>query len=172
MIKRFVNAIVIGSCLLSFNDPILSQTNFQQQIINAHNQYRQGVNVSPLTWSNTLAKDAQKWANHLASLGGNQLKHDPDLKGQGENLWLGTANRYSYTHMVDSWGKEKQYFIPGRFHPENISSTGSWSDVGHYTQIVWENTKQVGCAIATAGGNEILVCRYSPPGNIIGQPVY
>ncbi len=170
--KQLVKSIVLVSSLLTFNAPVISQTNFQQEILSAHNKYRQQVNVSPLTWSNNLAKDAQKWANHLASLGGNRLQHDSNTNGQGENLWLGTSNRFNYTQMVDGWGQEKQYFIPGIFKPNRISSTGNWSDVGHYTQIVWKNTKKVGCAISTAGGNDILVCRYSPQGNIIGQPIY
>ncbi|MDY7012856.1 MAG: CAP domain-containing protein [Cyanobacteriota bacterium] len=53
-----------------------------------------------------------------------------------------------------------------------MSSTGRWFDVGHYTQIVWRKTTQVGCGISQAGGNDILVCRYSPPGNFMSQPVY
>ncbi|MEA5511770.1 CAP family protein [Crocosphaera sp. UHCC 0190] len=158
--------------MLTFNQPVISQTNFQQEILNAHNKYRQQVNVSPLTWSNNLASDAQKWANYLASLGGKKLQHDSNTNGQGENLWLGTSNRFTYTQMVDGWGQEKQYLTSRQFNLETVSSTGNWSDVGHYTQMVWKNTKQVGCATAKAGGNDILVCRYSPQGNIIGQGIY
>ncbi|WP_241392649.1 CAP family protein [Rippkaea orientalis] len=150
----------------------MSQTNFQQEILTAHNKYRQKVNVSPLIWSNQLANDAQQWANYLASLGGRKLQHDSNTNGQGENLWLGTSKRFSYTQMVDGWGQEKQYLTSRRFTLETVSSTGNWSDVGHYTQIVWKNTKKVGCATSKAGGNDILVCRYSPQGNIIGQPIY
>ncbi|NJL38997.1 MAG: SCP-like extracellular [Leptolyngbyaceae cyanobacterium RM2_2_4] len=140
-----------------------------EEILEAHNKYRAEVNVAPLTWSNTLASNAQEWANHLASLGGNTLQHSSNT-GEGENLWLGTSGAFSYTQMVDMWGTEKQYFINGTF--PDVSSTGNWFDVGHYTQIVWGNTTEVGCAIATSGGNDILVCRYSPPGNYSGQPVF
>ena len=139
-----------------------------QEILNAHNRYRSQVNVPPLNWSNALANDAQKWANNLASRGG-QLQHARNT-GQGENLWAGTSGRFSYTQMVDLWGAERQYFRNGTF--PNVSSTGDWSKVGHYTQMVWRKTTQVGCATARGGGQDILVCRYSPPGNFQGQSVY
>ncbi|MGB7218453.1 MAG: CAP family protein [Vicinamibacterales bacterium] len=136
------------------------------ELLKAHNVFRQEVRVAPLTWSEALAKDARSWADHLASLGGRQLMH-AQQSDQGENLWLGTAGAFRYTQMVNAWGGEKQYFKAGTF--PNVSTTGTWSDVGHYTQVVWRGTTQVGCAKATAGGNDILVCRYSPPGNFVGR---
>lgn len=138
-------------------------------ILSAHNQYRTELGVSPLVWSDALASDAQEWADYLASLGGEELRHAENT-GQGENLWMGTAGFYSYTDMVKAWGEEQQYFIGGTF--PDVSSTGNWSDVGHYTQLVWRETTEVGCGMATAGGNNILVCRYNPPGNFIGESVY
>ena len=142
-----------------------------QEILDAHNQYRAEVNVPPLTWSESLATDAQAWADRLAAAGGG-LRHSSNRErvGQGENLWAGTAGAYSYSQMVQGWGDEKQYFRAGSF-PE-VSSTSNWADVGHYTQIIWKNTTAIGCAVATGGGMDLLVCRYSPSGNFIGQPVY
>ena len=55
------------------------------------------------------------------------------------------------------------------------SSTDATKAVGHYTQIVWKNTTKVGCGIAnslTDRGGEWVVCRYSPPGNYVGQKPY
>jgi len=133
-----------------------------QQILNAHNAYRNAVGVPPLTWSNQLASDAQGWATHLAQIGGMVHANVPE----GENLWMGTAGFFSLTQMVDSWGSERQFFRNGVF--PNVSTTGNWADVGHYTQVVWRTTTQVGCALATGGGNDVLVCRYSPAGNMNG----
>ncbi|HAC63339.1 MAG TPA: serine protease [Cyanothece sp. UBA12306] len=170
--KQLLRSIILVSSLFTVNQPVVSQPNFKQEVLSAHNKYRQEVDVPSLKWSDRLANQAQQWADYLASLGGNQLQHDPNLSGQGENLWLGPSNRLSYTQMVDRWGREKQYFIPGLFNPNKISSTGNWSDVGHYTQIIWKNTTKLGCAISKTEKNDILICRYSPQGNIIGQPVY
>jgi pathogenesis-related protein 1 len=43
---------------------------------------------------------------------------------------------------------------------------------GHYTQIVWAGTREVGCAVATGGGRQVWVCNYDPPGNWIGKRPY
>jgi hypothetical protein len=71
---------------------------------------------------------------------------------------------------VGGWGEEIQYFRMGNF--PDVSTTGNWTDVGHYTQIVWRNTTEVGCAKASAGGNDIFTCRYRSPGNYMGQRPY
>jgi Cysteine-rich secretory protein family len=166
-------ALTTVAVSIAASSPINSQVVAQNtggaaEILNAHNKYRQEVNVPPLKWSNTLASNAQKWANYLASRGGN-LQHSQN-SGEGENLWAGTAGAFSYTQMVDSWGAEKRYFVNGTF--PNVSSTGNWYDVGHYTQIIWRNTTAVGCGVARGGGKDILVCRYGPRGNYQGQKVY
>jgi len=36
---------------------------------------------------------------------------------------------------------------------------------GHYLQMVWRTTKEVGCGTGSGSTNTILVCRYSPAGN-------
>ena len=139
-----------------------------EELLAAQNRYRAEVGVPPLTWSGTLAQSAQQWANQIAATG--QFQHS-GTPGVGENLWAGTTKAFSQTQMVDSWGSEKANFIPGGTFPD-VSSTGNWADVGHYTQLVWRNTTQVGCAIASDGQNDYLVCQYSPEGNFLGEKVY
>jgi hypothetical protein len=70
----------------------------------------------------------------------------------------------SVAQLVDIWGGEKQFFMYGVF-PNVANPPGSL--VGHYTQVVWRDTTEVGCGLATANGNDILVCNYNPPGNFL-----
>jgi hypothetical protein len=69
--------------------------------------------------------------------------------------------------MVDGWGNEKQFYIAGIF--PNVSSSGNWEDVGHYTQVIWRNTTHVGGGLSSGNGNDVLVCNYSPAGNVSGE---
>jgi len=64
-------------------------------------------------------------------------------------------------------GFHEEIFISGRPVPE-CSNTGNFHDVAHYTQIIWKDTKQVGCGYAQ-NDRAILVCQYLPQGNIVGQ---
>eukprot|EP00590_Aulacoseira_subarctica_P003312 CAMPEP_0172429096 /NCGR_PEP_ID=MMETSP1064-20121228/49025_1 /TAXON_ID=202472 /ORGANISM="Aulacoseira subarctica , Strain CCAP 1002/5" /LENGTH=235 /DNA_ID=CAMNT_0013174263 /DNA_START=133 /DNA_END=840 /DNA_ORIENTATION=+ len=141
------------------------------EILQAHNYYRSQVGVPPLHWSGTLASHAHEYANFLSN---NQLfNHSSmDREGEGESLWMGTAsNSTTFTQMIESFGKEQQYYKHGIF--PHVSTTGNWSQVGHYTQMIWRDTTQLGCAgsIGT-DGNYRLVCRYWTAGNVVGQMVY
>ncbi|MEY3868797.1 MAG: CAP domain-containing protein [Microcoleaceae cyanobacterium] len=148
-----------------------NQGNMIPDILAAHNKYRTQVGIPPLKWSNKIASSAQTWANQLAKMGKMQHSTSQARSGYGENLWMGTAGAFSFTQMVDGWGSEKKNFIPNKAFP-NVSKTGNWADVGHYTQIVWKNTTEVGCALTQGGGNNYLVCQYNPPGNFQGQKPY
>jgi hypothetical protein len=143
--------------------------NFDSRLLAAHNRERGAAGIAALEWDDSLAADAALWALHLAEL--NDLEHSPDdpddLDPQGENLWLGTRTRFSPEEMVGTWIEEKERFKPGVF-PDN-SLTGDLDDVGHYTQLMWRDTERVGCAVEANGEFDILVCRYSAAGNVIGE---
>jgi hypothetical protein len=38
--------------------------------------------------------------------------------------------------------------------------------------MVWRDTTDVGCGLATGGGNDFLVCQYAPQGNFMGERVF
>ena len=140
----------------------------ESRIVEAHNVERRRVGTKPLLWSARLAADAKIWADHLART--NNFEHAPEKAGaapQGENLWMGTVHSYSPEDMVGGWIEEKAQFKLGLF--PKVSTSGDWQDVGHYTQLIWHNTTEVGCALAANRNDEFLVCRYSPAGNWMGQ---
>ena len=138
--------------------------------LSAHNEARAEFGVFPLRWSDRLAQDAKAWAQKLAREGA--LRHaSVEERGEdGENLWMGTAGFYSPEQMIAHFVEERQHIHTGRF-PE-VSRTGKWKDVGHFTQMIWPTTRQVGCASAQGVQFEVLVCRYWPSGNVIGRRIF
>jgi hypothetical protein len=136
------------------------------------NRERAAVGVPPLTWSDSLAAGAKTWADHLVAI--NQMVHATDaekggpfgetLAGSCGNSCGGFAARVA--QMVEGWVSEK-----ANYHGEPINST-NYLAFGHYTQIVWRNEQRIGCGMATAPGQDYLVCRYNLPGNWHGQKPY
>jgi hypothetical protein len=146
----------------------VARADFNQRLLAAHNSERAAIGVPPLAWNARLAADARVWANELAATG--RFEHSPDEPGQepqGENLWAGTPRAFSPEAMVRLWSTEKGDYQPGVF--PNNSRSGEVENVGHYTQLIWRASRQVGCASAVGRNEEFLVCRYSEAGNVIGQ---
>ena len=139
------------------------------RLLAAHNVERARVGTPPLRWDEALAAEAEVWARELVDSG--RWEHDPTLHGHGENLWTGWGSRiWTPEEMVGEWTAEKRDYVRGVF--PNVSRTGDWTAVGHYTQMVWSGTTHMGCAIASRGNRSVLACRYSPPGNIDGRRAY
>ena len=139
------------------------------RLLAVHNAERALVGHPPLQWDPALAASAASYGPVLASL--HQLVHSPreTRPGQRENLAMATHGTLSPEQLVGLWTREKYDLRPGVFPA--VSRTGNWEDVAHYTQMVWPTTTRVGCAIFVAD-MDYLICRYSPPGNIDGKPVF
>lgn len=158
------------ACAVVVITPVTMATmplSFDYRILAAHNQERLGLGLEPLNWNPALAQSAQQWADYLAATG--RFEHAPENHDvpEGENLWAGSKGYFAPEAMVDAWIREKQFFRAGLF-PDN-SITGKVEDVGHYTQIVWRATTEVGCAEASGASEDILVCRYAEAGNYRGE---
>jgi hypothetical protein len=140
-----------------------------ERLLAAHNFERSIARVPPMRWSSSLANQATAYARMLAANGMFQHSNRGSRGGLGENLWIGTSGAFSIEQMIGGWTSERRMFVPGTF--PYVSRTRSWHDVGHYTQMIWPTTTTVGCGIASARGNDVLVCRYGPAGNVMGLPV-
>jgi hypothetical protein len=134
-----------------------------------HNGERARKGAAPLAWSHQLAQEAQSWADRLAR--DDRMYHSDrqTRRGAGENLWTGTAGYYGADDMIGGFLNERKHYRPGTF--PQVSSTGRWQDVGHYTQVIWPSTQQVGCAVAHNRSHDFLVCRYWPAGNVFGHAI-
>ncbi|CAK4029313.1 DNA mismatch repair msh3 [Lecanosticta acicola] len=137
-----------------------SMQSLDAQVLNSTNYYRRNFLASPLTWNDTLASYATKWAK------GCIWKHSGGP--YGENLAEGFP---STTLAVDAWANEEAIY---NYAKQKFSET-----TGHFTQLVWQETTSVGCGLiqcdnsGAQGGikGAYLVCEYSPRGNIVGEYV-
>ena len=156
----------IGGQVSQARSPVLDE--LTRNMLAHHNAERATLRLDPLIWDQALAKDAARWATKLAA--DNRFEHATDelrRTKQGENLWMGTAKAYTHAEMLSFWLDERKMAKSGVF--PQVSQTGNWTDVGHYTQMVWPATRKIGCAVATNLDDEFLVCRYFPAGNRIGD---
>uniref|UniRef100_A0A8C1J0G2 GLI pathogenesis-related 2 n=1 Tax=Cyprinus carpio TaxID=7962 RepID=A0A8C1J0G2_CYPCA len=125
--------------------------------LQTHNAYRKQHGAPPLTINKNLCRTAQAWADHLLSI--RTLKHSN--KDYGENLyyaWSSATKKLTGHEAVESWYSEiKDY---------NFSRPGFSSKTGHFTQVVWKDTKELGFGLATDGNTTFVVGQYLPAGNI------
>lgn len=136
----------------------------QRVMVERHNAARAAVNASPLAWDGRLEASALAYARELAANGRFEHARQSGVP-QGENLWTGTRGAFTYREMIDAWIAERDDYVRGAV-PNNSRNGNA---VGHYTQIIWRSTSRVGCATAENRQNEMLVCRYSPAGNVYGR---
>ena len=169
-----VSGRVLTSIALALSAPLMMNAidrtaNLDARLLAAHNRERAAIGVPPLEWDAQLAADAKVWADALAVTG--TFVHSPadasDPDVEGENLWAGTPGAWAPEEMVGLWIDEKRDYRPGIFPA--VSRSGDLEKVGHYTQVIWRNTRKVGCALAPGRHEDVLVCRYSEGGNVIGE---
>ncbi|KAI5813951.1 CAP domain-containing protein, partial [Pyronema omphalodes] len=103
---------------------------FAAEFVAAHNKSRDQHSVPRLTWSPSLAQEAQ----------GMPTTATPN-HGQGESLAKGSPNRLTRpAQVVDDFADERNWYdynSPTSMIPNKL--------IGHFTQLVWEETRGVGC---------------------------
>lgn len=138
------------------------------RILGIHNKERALYRLLALQWDTQLAAGAMTYAQQLARTG---VRVHAPREGRGavrENLNQGMLG-WSPSQMMQNWVRERQDFIPGKY--PDVTRTGRWQDVSHYTQMIWPTTTKIGCGLASGSGYQWLVCRYSPGGNKDGMTV-
>lgn len=151
----------------------------QQELVRAHNRWRAAVGVPALVWSDRLAAQATAWATWLKERNACAPQHSPDnpKNRTGENIFWASPVIWSDGRkerqeiapaaVVDDWAGES------RDYAYAANSCASGRMCGHYTQVVWKGSREVGCDFAVCrDGAQVWVCNYSPPGNFVGQRPY
>ncbi|XP_018013318.1 uncharacterized protein LOC108670361 [Hyalella azteca] len=188
----------------------------KKAIVAAHNSYRvkvargwesrglngpqpEAANLYQLSWNEELARIAQAWAFQCQLLSDCYECRAPITRpytftGQNVHQLLAVSSRHSHSNrmnaarewgiVIDSWYSEVAHVdenIVRSFTPVSQNQT-----IGHYTQMLWASTYEIGCGQVTFGpcvefvNNapafrekcQIFVCNYGPAGNLITQPIY
>ncbi|MEC8097814.1 MAG: CAP family protein, partial [Bacteroidota bacterium] len=136
--------------------------------LQVHNDARKEVGVAPLVWSEKLEQQALKYAKQIARTNNYEHSNTKD----GENLAMfyeyEESNKlktyiYSDTPLYDAskaWYEEIKDYKYSKIKRFRIGPK-----IGHYTQMVWKDTKEVGIASAISkNGKVYVVARYYPAG--------
>jgi len=146
-----------------------------------HNHYRAHVdppanNMEIMSWDDVIENNAQAWADQC--IWGHSSQDSRNSVGSysylGENIYVKSAGLGYAQDSVDSWASEVEYY--------NYQDNSCTQVCGHYTQVVWDASANLGCAhahcptmqgaswCADYGGCEYVVCQYGPGGNFPRQP--
>uniref|UniRef100_A0AC35U2E8 SCP domain-containing protein n=1 Tax=Rhabditophanes sp. KR3021 TaxID=114890 RepID=A0AC35U2E8_9BILA len=145
-------------------------------LVKEHNIVRKKHGAPALTYNKDLEVEAQRYAEVLGRKK-KGLAHDMSNFKHGENLFAlrrdempDAAELAKLT--VDTFYAEKKFYQNGVYNPAGLH------DYGHFTQMVWKNTKEVGVGavvtpakslMGTPQFRVVVVMRYSPPGNILSK---
>ncbi|TRY66063.1 hypothetical protein DNTS_025949, partial [Danionella cerebrum] len=129
----------------------------QEEIVKAHNDLRSAVepsasNMLKMSWSEGVAQSARDWINQCNMTHGPPSSRTIDGYEMGENLFKG-SDINSWTTVVNAWYSEVNNYKYG------IGSING-QPVGHYTQVVWYSSYEVGCAVTQCGSSFFYGCQY------------
>uniref|UniRef100_A0A3Q2T795 Im:7150988 n=1 Tax=Fundulus heteroclitus TaxID=8078 RepID=A0A3Q2T795_FUNHE len=123
-----------------------SYASFKKEFLETHNAYRALHHAPPLEYNDELNEAAQKWADHcLKKMTLGHSNTDDGEKIQKASFQNPNQKIRSVTFRF--------YLISG-FHP-----------AGHFTQVVWKSSKELGVGLATDGHTVFVVGQYREAGN-------
>lgn len=144
----------------------------QQSIVDIHNKYRSdektAANMKKMKWNADLAKMAGKWSD--ACVFGHGQPSQPPMP-IGQNLFASSGGgSVDFPGALASFYAEKGAYD----YAANTCKAGSMKCL-HYTQVVWADSTDVGCAVSVCtplknttfpGSALYYVCNYEPAGNV------
>ena len=135
-----------------------------KEVVKIHNKYREKHGSPPLNLNDTISKIAEEDANHL--INDKNYNLDDSLliyKNQplGVNIYINKIQKSPEDICQDWYNEINNYeYDSDKFQKNAI----------HFTQIVWNNTKEVGLAFTNKKGKKCCgIALYYPAGNIFDE---
>lgn len=140
----------------------VNDTTFRNAMLGSTNAYRLQHNAQIVLWHPTLVNYAQGWTNQCRWAHSN-----PATGSYGENL---ATNTQTPAEAIRLWADEASLY--------NYTAGQFGHDTGHFTQLVWNATRFIGCGRTYCGGTSpdgtgrawgwFVACEYYPRGNVQG----
>ncbi|KAL2228023.1 pathogenesis-related protein PR-1-like isoform X2 [Sesamum indicum] len=148
----------------STTNAVTHKTTYARQFLSIQNAARANLGLAPLIWDPRIARYAAWYANMRRADCALEHSNGP----YGENIFWGSGDEWTPAQAAAEWVAERQ----GYDYRSNSCAHGE--QCGHYTQIVWKETRRVGCArvVCYEGRGVFMICNYDPPGNYIGERPY
>lgn len=122
--------------------------------------------IPMMTWANDLQATAQAYSDLCMY----QHSMAPDL---GENIAASAPPSATQTSAAQDWASEQPNY-------DYAANTCPMGVCGHYTQMVWRSSVELGCGITNCSVNSpfgaefpnwtFVVCNYRPAGNDGSRP--
>ncbi|KAI4493529.1 hypothetical protein M0804_001705 [Polistes exclamans] len=157
-------------------------------IVSEHNRFRQKVaqgletrgnpgpqpaasDMNDLVWNDELAHIAQVWASQCQFLVHDKCRNTAKYP-VGQNIaYAGGSKLPDVVSLIKLWENEVK-----DFNYNTGITKQNFAKIGHYTQMVWGKTKEIGCGslkyMENKMQNHYLICNYGPAGNYLGQLPY
>ncbi|KAL1549460.1 pathogenesis-related protein PRB1-3-like [Salvia divinorum] len=141
----------------------------QQDYLEAHNELRMLAGMPPLAWDAKLTASSHEWAE--------KRREDCDYRNHssnpyGENIFYMKYREFTPRDVVQWWFSESKMYdsrlLRCRCAPEREGC-----ECGHFLNVVWRDTKRVGCSgnvYCNNQGGVYIVCEYDPPALSAGNP--
>ncbi|KAG5942576.1 hypothetical protein E4U60_007190 [Claviceps pazoutovae] len=152
---------------------------YQKSVIDHHAILRKNHGAKPLEWDETLAQYAANTAKgcvfeHDMKQGSGNYGQNLASSGISDDI-SGQEIKYIGQAISEQWyNKEINSF--SSFYGMAQPPSESFHAYGHATQLLWKDTRKVGCATVKCPAGTIFgmnsqysVCNYGPPGNVQGQ---
>ncbi|KFK28334.1 hypothetical protein AALP_AA8G502500 [Arabis alpina] len=153
-----------------------------EDFTNEHNKVRATFGIPPLVWSQTLEAAAIRLARYQR----NQRQcafaspKDPGKYGVNQLIIQQSVLRLvTPSEAVRFWVNQRTFYD----YESNTCESDHWCN--NYLQIVWRDTKEVGCAQVRCAKEStvfffwkkkesslLTICLYNPPGNVLDQKPY
>jgi len=164
----------------------------KEAVLNKHNELRRitakgrtpgqpgASNMKKMVWNDELEIIAQRWAEQC-NFGHDDVRGKLDKTQVGQNAYIGFSSQSSsrgdlvssLTTATQNWFDEVS--DPG-FHSSGIDNFRFDFGTGHYTQVVWADSEELGCGMVHFKDGRwfktMVICNYAPAGNFQGNTVY